>query len=117
MKKFILAALTGIALALSSNAFAAAYCSGPISHTLTYASGDVLILSSWRSTWTQVCNVKQEWKGVTPEVCYLWFSKISSAITEDKSMTVYYAGIEQSECATMPTYGGAPAPGYMLLTK
>jgi len=109
--------LAGLALAFPSNASATAWCSGPITNTLTYSNGTVMILSSWRSGWTQICNVKEEWKGVAPEVCYVWFSHVSSAITEDKSMTVYYTGIQQSECATMPTYGGAPAPAYVMLTK
>ncbi|MEO9599791.1 hypothetical protein [Parasphingorhabdus sp.] len=115
MKKSILTALAAGVLILPSSANANAFCSGTVTHTLTYVNGGVMIRSTWRNNWTQICNVKEEWKGVTPEVCYIWFSHASSAVTENKPLTVHYLGLDQAECATMPTYGGAPAPYYVLL--
>ncbi len=96
---------------------ATAYCSGFVTNVLTYSSGEVMIDGPWRSDWTSICNVNQEWKGVPPQTCYLWFSNISSSITENKSVNVYYPALEQAECATMPTYGNSPAPGYIMLAK
>ncbi len=117
MKKLVSFILVSAALAFPSSASAVAFCEGAITQTLTYANGGVMIRGAWRNSWMQICNVKTEWKGVTPEVCYVWFSYASSAVTENKPVTVYYSTLDQAECATMPTYSGSPAPAYVMLKQ
>ncbi|MEP2990308.1 MAG: hypothetical protein ABJN65_00985 [Parasphingorhabdus sp.] len=117
MRKSLVVTIAIILMALPSTGNAAAWCSGNITNTFTTSSGEVVILGTWRGTWTSICNVKQEWKGVPPEVCYVWFSHVSNAITENKTVTVQYSAIDQTECATMPTYSTAPAPYYVMLNQ
>jgi len=117
MKKLI-AIIGGITvLVLPMNVNATAWCSGNITNSYTTSAGEVVIRSTWRNEYSSICNVKQDWKGVSPEVCYVWFSHVSNAITENKPVIVYYPSIDQTECATMPTYSGAPAPGYVMLKQ
>ncbi|MEP2103982.1 MAG: hypothetical protein ABJP02_17785 [Parasphingorhabdus sp.] len=117
MKKCIPSILAAASLAIPSVANAAAFCDGAITQTITYANGSVLIRGAWRNSYTQICNVKTEWKGVTPDVCYVWVSHASNAVTENKPVIVHYTGLDQAECATMPNYGGSPAPAYVMLKQ
>lgn len=117
MKKLIAILLFAVAAFLPSSANAAANCIGNVTNLITYASGDVMIYASWRNQWTVICNVNQERQGVKPQTCFTWFSNISSSMTEDKQVRIYYTTIDQAECATMPTYGSAPVPYYVLLER
>ncbi|GAA0464095.1 hypothetical protein GCM10009096_00690 [Parasphingorhabdus litoris] len=117
MTKLISLALAVITMAFPSLANAAASCGGPVTNVITYGTGDVMILGSWRGDWTVLCNVNQERLGIKPQTCFTWFSSISTAITENKDLYVYYTTINAPECATMPTYGNAPVPYYVRLAK
>ncbi len=117
MKNSIFMMLASLALAFSSNANAATSCSGFLTNVISYANGDVTIYGLWRTDWTQICNLNQERLGVSPQTCFSWFSIMSSAITENKQVVVYYPTLTQAQCATMPTYASAPVPGYVRLVK
>ncbi|WP_229955892.1 hypothetical protein [Parasphingorhabdus litoris] len=117
MKKSISTVFAIATLSMSSSVSAAAWCQGYIDQILTYDSGQVGIYSTWRSGWTTICNVKTEWKGIPPEICFVWFSTASSSITENKQVIVYYRTIDQADCATISAGLAAPAPGYVRLIK
>ncbi|MEP2103984.1 MAG: hypothetical protein ABJP02_17795 [Parasphingorhabdus sp.] len=116
MKKSILAAAV-MALMFPSPASAAALCAGSVAHVYIYASGSVHIIGSWRNTLTQICNVKEEWKGIDTQTCFAWFSAVSSANVENQQIAIYYGGLNQADCATIPHYGNAPAPVYIRLAE
>lgn len=111
---YFLAAIASFGLA--SQAHAAAYCSGGIYEAVTYDSGDIMILSAWRNDWTVVCNLNTPRGTISPSTCFAWFAQVQTAITAKKPMGIYFYTIEQSQCATMPTYGAAPTPGYVRTT-
>lgn len=103
---------------IPSQASAAAVCAGSVPHVYLYSSGSVLIASSWHGSLIQICNVKQEWKGVPPEVCYTWFSAVSTANAENQQIGLFYDELNSpAECTTLPTYGNIPAPVYVRLTQ
>ena len=117
LSKFIGAILAGMGLIFSSTANAAANCGGSVSHMITYSNGDLMILGAWRADWTVICNVNDERQSVKPATCFTWFSEISSSITENKTVSLYYPSITQPECATMPTYSASPVPSYVMIIK
>ena len=107
------AALAAI-LYLPMAATADAYCSSTTpAKTITYNDGRVTVLAPWRGDYIDVCNVNTTWKGVSTANCLVWFSQIANAYSAGKGMLFYYYGITQGECATMPLYTSAPAPGYI----
>jgi hypothetical protein len=103
-------------LTLATPAHASAFCYGTISVVYNYSNGDVLFANSWRNNLTQVCNLETVWKGVNPQTCWSWFAMVQTAVTESRSVIVYYPSLaSNADCATMPTYGSSPAPGYFAL--
>jgi hypothetical protein len=108
---------TCVALGLSGPAQADTYC-GPsiITKSLTYVDGSVKILAPWRGDYIQICNLKLAWKSIDPQLCFAWFSKINVAVSQGKRIGIYYYSLQPGDCATMPTYDGAPSPGYVELT-
>lgn len=105
--------LLATATALSSPAYAAAYCDSYVDQFFTTQAGDVLVLPAFRNDWVQICNVQSAWNGVSPATCTSWLSTLISGMISRKQFTFYYASA--SVCSTIPTYGSAPAPGYVLL--
>lgn len=101
----------------SSPAWADTLC-GPqvITRVLTYSDGRVMIFAPWRNDFTDICNLQTTRNGVTPNTCFGWFSKISTAVAQQKKISIYYltaSGV--TTCATIPTYASSPAPGYIEL--
>lgn len=94
---------------------AAAVCGGQISQVLSYHDGAIMVLSTWRGDYTQLCNVREAWKGVGTSTCWTWYGQISASITEGKPVNVFYDGLLANECPTMPTYSLSPAPAYVSL--
>ena len=113
MKTLALALILVTALPL--RALAATNCLGTVTDVYTHAAGSVVIRSSWRNDWTQVCDVNAEWKGVPSQSCWSWFALLSAAVTDSKSVAIYYPNLQPAECATMPTYASSPAPGLVRL--
>lgn len=104
------------ALALSSQAHAtSASCSGKLTGAYTISNGGVVIRGVWLNNWTQICNLEREWKGISPQICWAWFSQANTAVAEGKSVQVYYPPGTNMTCDQLPTYGSAPAPHYIML--
>lgn len=89
------------------------YCAGTVLTSWTMADGAVIISSSWRSDHTQICNTKEVWKGITPEVCVNWVAKLDSAVALQRQVTIQYA--DAPACDALPTYQYSPAPRYVML--
>ncbi|MEO9469205.1 hypothetical protein [Parasphingorhabdus sp.] len=115
MKKTIATLMLIGALSISGPAFAAASCFGTISQVKTEDDGAVLIYSSWRTAYTQVCNLKDNWKGIDPQTCWGWFAHSSTALTENLAVRVYYAALASGDCPTLDTGSLSPAPTYIIL--
>lgn len=113
MKAPVFCSLLVANLVLVQPAQARAFCSGTISKSTVYASGAVTVIASWRNATTQVCNLKIEWKNITPDVCAAWLARIDAAVTLQRPVTFYYS--EDLDCGTMATYVGSPPPDYIQL--
>ena len=92
--------LAASAMLFSSPAIAAAACSGTLSGVITQDDGAILINSSWRGNFTQICNVDTIWNGINPQVCWAWFAQANTAVTESRSVIVYYANEPSNACPT-----------------
>lgn len=112
-KKFALATLAITALGFSHPANATVWCSGTISASWVNDGGAVLILGSWRGDHTQICNIKVEWRGITPDVCAAWMAKVDAAVALGRAVTLLYPN--ESGCGSLPTYSDTPAPSYVML--
>jgi hypothetical protein len=107
--------LTAAAAMALSDARADTYCSGSSLEHLVLNEGTLAIRSSWRNDWTYLCNMQAPWKGVAVESCYSWFAMVASAKVHNKQIGVYYVG--DVTCATIGTYGNAPAPHYVRMAE
>ncbi len=85
-------------------------CSGSITHAYINDGGGLVVRSTWRSDYTQLCDIDTD-----PVQCSLWASLITSSITSDKEVIIRYRDIEA--CNTLPIYGNAPKPEYVMIVR
>ncbi|MDC5850974.1 hypothetical protein OPW32_17400 [Vibrio europaeus] len=111
MKKLLLALLL-----ISPVAMADIQCSGEVKNVLQYANGDVNVFTSYRNDYTVMCNIKNDWKGVSPQACQGMLSVLLTAQSTGKKVATYYNG-NQHTCQNLPYYGGAPGPVYVGLVN
>ncbi len=96
---------------ISTNALGAFNCTVDVNRVLIYASGAVNVHHSGRNEYTYICNVKGTWKGIDTVTCALWTSMLQNIQNNDKKAIFYYG--DSGSCATLTTYGNAPAPIYI----
>ncbi|CZF86984.1 hypothetical protein GMA8713_05025 [Grimontia marina] len=102
-------------LLFSSQAFSnAVWCYGNVERVYVEHSGGLIIFSTWRNEYTQLCSVNSVWKGITQEVCKSWLSMAMTAKVSQVPVITHYAS---SSCESMPTYSNALAPIYFMLNK
>ena len=111
MKKLLLALLL-----ISPVAAADIWCTGKIKKVLQYANGDVTVFTSYRNGYTVMCNIKNDWKGVSPQACKGMLSVLLTAQSTVKEITTHYPG-NQYTCQNLPHYGSAPGPIYVGISK
>lgn len=89
---------------------AAINCQGEATHSYISSSGALVVRTTYRGDYTNMCNVNGD-----PIVCSLWTSIITSSITNDTPIIVRYGDIVS--CDSIPTYGAAPKPQYVVIVK
>lgn len=92
---------------------AAFECSADIHTVLIYKDGAVNVLHSGRGDYTVICNLNNERYGVEPTTCAMWTSMLLQLKQHAKKAYFYYDVPQYNSCATLPTYGSAPAPVYI----
>ncbi|MEP4656419.1 hypothetical protein [Parasphingorhabdus sp.] len=97
----------------SVSAFANSSCYGTVSDGHLRADGSVMINPIYYPSYTQICNVKADWKDVSKDVCWGWFSQVNTAVVEARHIRVY--SLTSLACDALGTYGNAPAPYYVML--
>lgn len=113
MKKAIVGIAASAALVQASPAYADATCSGTFTSVHVQSNGAVLVHGTYRNTYTQICNIKDEWQGVTPDVCAVWTANAGAAVSMGRTVRVYYSGAYL--CESLPTYYSSPPPFYVML--
>jgi hypothetical protein len=112
----LLALLSLSAVAITpSNANAAAWCVGTLSNLFVDVQGNVTALPSWRSDYVRFCNLKVDFREVTPDICKSWYATMLAAQLSKRQTTSYYP--KADSCTTVPTYGSSPAPAYFMLME
>lgn len=112
MKKRAALALALTTLALPQPAVAND-CVGTVNSSYMIYNGAVIIRGTWRNDYTQICNLKTEWKGVTPDVCAGWKAMLDAALSLGRTVSIYYS--PDVNCAQIPYYGDAPSPYYVMM--
>ncbi|SIO20870.1 hypothetical protein SAMN02745824_3358 [Parasphingorhabdus marina DSM 22363] len=112
----MMAIVTACCCVVSTSANAAAVdCAGTLSGVYTTKAGNVLVLSSWRGAWTQVCNLNSEWKGVPAQTCWGWFAKINTAVAQVLEVRFHFPDGTSAACDQYLTWENAPSPEYVML--
>ncbi|MEM9102340.1 MAG: hypothetical protein AAGB12_08445 [Pseudomonadota bacterium] len=101
-------------LLFSSNLLAKFQCSVTLKHIIVYDNGNVSVYHTGRNLWTFICNLNGEWKNVNTVTCAMWTSMLQNIQQNNQEALFYYSG--EGSCATLPTYGDAPAPSYIGTT-
>jgi hypothetical protein len=109
--KFLRLFVLSTSLLVSQQAAADYYCATQVIHVLVYGDGSVNVVHSGRGDYTVICNLNTERQGVSPTTCAVWFALLESVKKRSGTANFYYGG--QGTCATLPTYGNAPAPVYI----
>ena len=113
VRRKIVIAIAALAL-LGANAHATTFtCQGQISRSIIYGNGNLMIVASWRGSYTQLCNIHQEWLGISAEVCRSWHAMIESAKARQANTLVQYTDANFT-CSTLPTYGASIKPNYLI---
>lgn len=111
IKKLLVGAVFMGAFAPAS---AAVICDANITSVLFYSSGAVNIKHTGAPNYTVVCNLKNEWKGVSIPTCAMWASTLQNAKKDSKKLRFYYSDSSTySSCSELPTYSNAPVPVYI----
>ncbi len=116
MKIRAIAIAATFGLAVSTPAHAAAVdCAGTISGVYTTKAGGVVVLSSWRGAWTQICNLNTEWKGVPAQTCWGWFAKVNTAAAQSIQVRFHFPDGTSAACGQLLTFQNANPPEYAML--
>lgn len=91
------------------------WCTGTADNIYVTTDGSVVFQASYRGDYTQVCNLQGAWQGVPIETCFTWYSSLMSAKAHNFPVILYYQ--TTYTCATLPTYGSAPVPYYIMVTS
>ena len=88
------------------------WCSGTLSRVWVDVNGIVFYYASFRNQHIAVCDLDAARQGVTPDTCKAWYTSLQTAMAAQQSVTIQYN--TDYTCATLPTYGGAPVPRYIM---
>ena len=97
----------------SSGSSPGVWCKGIIKDVWVQKNGSVYIHGDWRGTHTAICNINSSWKNVLPAVCKNWLGIAQQAHATRTEVIVRYG--KTSSCKTIPHYGNAPSPDYIML--
>jgi hypothetical protein len=104
--------LTLIASALLPfNAMAVYECNVTVKNVLVYSSGMVNLLHSGRGDYTFICNLSEDYRGVSVTTCAMWTAMLQAIKKKNGLANIYYDGT--GSCATLPNYSSAPIPVYI----
>lgn len=107
MNKLICALL----MLFGSSCHAAFECYVKVNNVLVYKDGNVNILHTGRNDYTVICNLATPYQGVAITTCAMWTSMLQNIKENGGTANFYFDGT--GTCATLPTYGSAPAPVYI----
>jgi hypothetical protein len=89
------------------------WCTGTLNAIYIDSTGGFYVSGTWRQDYTQICNLRQTWNGVSSDICLLWYSLLTTSKTNSKSVTIYYSDVPYN-CQNLPTYAASPGPGYAM---
>jgi hypothetical protein len=114
MRKMLAIIASGVFLTGLTGAISAApqWCQGTMSNLFVSSDGTVYVLPSYRADYTRICNLNTETGGVSVVNCAAWLAMLRNAVQRQSTVLVYYGDVPA--CNSIPTYGAAPLPGYVM---
>jgi hypothetical protein len=91
------------------------YCEGTLANLYVTSDGTVTVRPSWRGDWVRLCNVNVPVDTVSSTTCLAWLALARSAVQRNSQTTIFYS--DAPACNTMPTYGNAPVPSYLMMNN
>ena len=125
MKRFLSGMLI-LCFALVPSGAHAGWCFGKVIYFGTDGGGNATVAMDWRNPfgYVKICNINQDWNGISPVTCALWLSVIKSAQLSKVPMWWQYsdndvpAGASNGPgCVGMAFEPNSPAPLKILLTS
>lgn len=111
MKTFVQKTALMLLAALPLSAVAAFECNVNVMRVLVYSNGGVNVLHTGRGDYTYVCSMNGDYGNVSPATCAMWTAMLQGIKKKNGTAAFYFDGA--GSCATLPTYGSAPAPVYI----
>lgn len=111
--------ITNLVLSVALTAFASVasaedvYCVGTVSNLYVEANGEMTIRTSYRNSYTAICNIKVPREGIDPQVCLVWFAILHKANIDNSQVIIRYP-TAPGTCGNLPEYTLTPAPGYVM---
>src|SRR3954451_613963 len=102
-----------LGLLVATSAKADIQCFGSVTDLLIYNDGEVNIQTTYRNSYTHICNLKVTRQGVDTFTCALWVGLIESARKLNQTIHVYYSTNNGFTCETIPFFDQSPAPLYI----
>ena len=115
MKKLTTLASLLVLLFWQSASATILFCEGTVEQVYVAANSQVFVQGSWHTNYTMICNLDSTWNGITGEACRAWFAMALTAYQAKSNVVVRYDNLQNTDCATLPTYAGSPAPLYFML--
>lgn len=116
MKLISMLCAAGVSLITPSSAQGQtpAYCQGTVANVYIEANGDLSMYAGWRGDFIYICNINTGRGAINATTCTMWSAILLNAQLNNKPVLIFYPTLTQDQCSTMPTYGNAPAPGYVM---
>ncbi|WP_298303436.1 hypothetical protein [uncultured Erythrobacter sp.] len=112
MRKVIMASLLAATLTTQANA-ATHWCTGSVETFYVSSNGLAIFKPAWSPVYLQICNVNEDWNGVSPNVCMAWVAKVDAAIGLSKQIRIKYDDVPA--CDQVPSNASSPPPVYLML--
>jgi hypothetical protein len=96
-------------------AAATQWCNGLISNMLIQFDGILMVIPEFRQDWIALCSVTAQYGSISPDTCRSWQSSITTAIAMKLTTTILF--VDAPACNVVPTYGNAPAVGYVRIVN
>jgi len=110
--KFLRAVICGTAIFSLCGVAHAGVCYGTVGAIYVDSSNNVLIRPSFRNDWLQICDLVDSWNGIDPVTCKSWLALATTLRVTQEQIVISYS--TSTACDALPTYAGAPPPGYIM---
>lgn len=107
MKKILIIIALLFTVNVNSAEFPENACVGKVTHVGLYADGKLSVSNGYGVHY--LCNVNNEFNGVSPDVCKSWYSIALAAHASNKDLAQFYPFSSGQSCASLGNWS-TPTP-------